>query len=243
MEVAKLWIRPMKSALSFLVAARQCEIADLEQLALTSELVSAIGRLTHALQKERGISNVFLGSHGARFGDRRLAQVMECEQVEQRVRGHFNGLNTDSGGVRNGARLFSRIAFVLQALDALPALRQRIVAQAVPAEEATAAMVRLIGGLLVVVFEAADSATDPEISRALVAMHHHVETTAQRFAHQYSKHSAIARNSKPAAARSAARVAVPESGDWISRTEVTVTRASTRKGCKRSASRPPLRPD
>lgn len=160
----------MKSALSFLVAARQCEIADLEQLALTSELVSAIGRLTHALQKERGISNVFLGSHGARFGDQRLAQVMECEQVEQHVRGQFNGLNTDSGGLRNGARLFSRIAFVLQALDALPALRQRIGAQAVPAEEATAAMVRLIGGLLVVVFEAADSATDPEISRALVAL-------------------------------------------------------------------------
>ena len=85
MEVAKLWIRPMKSALSFLVAA-------LEQLARTSELVSAIGRLTHALQKERGISNGFLGSHGARFGDRRLAQVMECEQVEQRVRGALQWL-------------------------------------------------------------------------------------------------------------------------------------------------------
>ena len=98
--------------------------------------------------------------------------------------GHFNGLNNDSCGVRNGARLFSRIAFVLHALDALPALRQRIGAQVVPAEEATAALVRLIGGLLVVVFEAADRATDPEISRALVALHHHVETTAQRFAHQ-----------------------------------------------------------
>ena len=40
----------MKSALSFLVAARECEIGELEQLALSSELVSLVGRLIHALQ-------------------------------------------------------------------------------------------------------------------------------------------------------------------------------------------------
>ena len=187
----------MKSGLRFLVAARQCEIAELEQLALTSELVSApspaasrqaprggarklgaarrflmslIGRLIHALQKERGISNVFLGSNGTRFGDQRLAQVLECQMVEQEVRQHFNRLDTASGKVRNGPRVFSRIAFVLHALDALPALRQRIAAQALPPEEATATMVRMVAGLLVVVFEAADSATDPEISRSLVAL-------------------------------------------------------------------------
>ena len=160
----------MKSGLSFLVAARQCEIAELEQLALTSELVGLIGRMIHALQKERGISNVFLASHGTRFGDQRLQQLRECERIEQQVRLHFDALDTESGRVRNGARLFSRIAFVLHALDALPALRQRIGVQALPAEEAVTAFIRLIAGLLVVVFEAADSATDPEISRALVAM-------------------------------------------------------------------------
>jgi hypothetical protein len=41
----------MKSGLSYLVAARECEIGDLEQLALTGELVSAIGSLVHALQR------------------------------------------------------------------------------------------------------------------------------------------------------------------------------------------------
>ena len=160
----------MKSGLSFLVAARQCEIAELEQLALTSELVGAIGRLIHALQKERGLSNVFLGSHGTRFGEQRRQQTAECTRVEQAVREHFDALDTDSSHVRNGARLFSRIAFVLHALDALPALRQRVASRALTSAESTAAFVRLISGLLVVVFEAADSATNPEISRALVAM-------------------------------------------------------------------------
>lgn len=160
----------MKSGLSFLVAARQCEIGELEQLAQTSELVGVIGRFTHALQRERGMSNIFLGSQGRRFGAQRRLQVAECRQVEQEVRAQFDLLDTDASRVRNGARLFSRIAVVLHALDALDALRQRIEAQALTARESTEAFIRLVAGLLAVVFEAADSATDPEISRALVAM-------------------------------------------------------------------------
>ena len=160
----------MKSGLNFLVAARQCEIAELEQLALTSELVGAIGKLIHALQKERGLSNVFLSSQGTRFGDQREQQTAECTRVEHSVREHFNAIDTESSHVRNGARLFSRIAFVLHALDDLPALRLRVASQGLTPAESTAAFIRLISGLLVVVFEAADSATDPEISRALVAM-------------------------------------------------------------------------
>ncbi|MES2414899.1 MAG: nitrate- and nitrite sensing domain-containing protein [Pseudomonadota bacterium] len=160
----------MKSGLNFLVAARQCEIGELEQLALTSELVSAIGRLIHSLQKERGISNVFLGSHGTRFQTQRLQQSAECADIELKVREHFDTLDTDSSQVRNGARLFSRIAFVLHALDSLPELRQRIGEQGLTPEESTIAFARLISGLLVVVFEAADSSTDPDISRALVAL-------------------------------------------------------------------------
>lgn len=160
----------MKSGLSFLIAARRCEINDLEQLTRTSALVNVVGRLVHALQKERGISNVFLSSRGARFAGQLPAQVKECRQVEAELRASFDHLDTDAGHLSNGARLFSRIAFVLHELDALPDLRQRIADQAVAAADATAAFVKLITGLLAVVFEAADSATNPEISRLLVAM-------------------------------------------------------------------------
>ena len=67
-----------QSGSSFLLAARRCEIRELEQLARTGELVNVIGRLIHALQKERGLSIGFLASHGTRFGDQRLRQVAEC---------------------------------------------------------------------------------------------------------------------------------------------------------------------
>jgi hypothetical protein len=163
----------MKSGLSFLIAARQCEIDELDQLARTSELVGVIGRLVHALQRERGMSNVFLASRGSRFADQRDPQIAECLALEQEVRAGFDQLETDrhaGRGPGNGARLFSRIAWVLPAWTPCPRLRRRIAALELKPAQAVAAFAKLVAGLLAVVFEAADGATDPEISRLLVAM-------------------------------------------------------------------------
>lgn len=160
----------MKSGLHFLIAARECEIGDLEQLALTGELVGLIGQLVHALQRERGLSNLLLGSRGTRFVQAREHQLRECDAAAWQLRRHFDAMDTQGTAVRNGARLFGRIATVLQALDGLPALRRDIATLAITPQAATAAFVRLVAGLLQVVFEAADSATDPQVSRALVAL-------------------------------------------------------------------------
>lgn len=160
----------MKSGLSFLVAAKRCEIAELQQLALTSALVNVTGRLVHGLQRERGLSNLHLGSQGARFADMRARQIEECRQIEAELRTCFDTLDTGSARIGHGARLFSRIAYVLHGLDALEALRERVASLAWTPRQATEAYVRLIAGLLAVVFEAADSASDPEVSRLLVAL-------------------------------------------------------------------------
>lgn len=160
----------MTSGLNFLVAAKRCEIAELQQLALTSALVNVTGRLVHGLQRERGLSNLFLGSQGLQFGDMRTGQIAICRQIEAELRACFDELDTESARLGNGARLFSRIAYVLQGLDALDGLRAQVQALAWTPQQVTEAYVRLIAGLLAVVFEAADSASDPEISRLLVAL-------------------------------------------------------------------------
>ncbi|HYP70311.1 MAG TPA: nitrate- and nitrite sensing domain-containing protein [Variovorax sp.] len=161
----------MSTGLNFLVAALRCEIDALEELARTSELVADIGRLIHALQRERGLSNGLLASRGERFAAQRQEQIRECLACEQAVRAGFDALAADRRRhSANGARLFSRIAWVLPGMDALPALRSRIGALEFDPAQATAAFVKLVAGLLAVVFEAADGATDPEISRRLVAM-------------------------------------------------------------------------
>ena len=161
----------MTSGLSFLIAARQCEIRELEQLMLTSELVQHTGQFVHALQRERGMTNVVLGSGGKRWTAERARQVADCGRLEAEGRAAFDRLDIDGGRIGNGARLFSRIAYVLHGLESLPALRQRIdVLDGITAAEATQAFTRLVSGLLAVVFEAADSASDPQVSRLLVAM-------------------------------------------------------------------------
>ena len=160
----------MKSGLHFLLAAKCCEIAELQQLTLTAALVDASARLVHELQRERGMSNLYLASAGQRFGAERLAQVAQTARAEDALRQHFDQLDTQATQLRQGARLFARIAYVLHGLAALPALRQQVERGAWLPAQATAAYTRLIAGLLAVIFEAADTASDPAISRLLVGL-------------------------------------------------------------------------
>jgi hypothetical protein len=159
----------MKTGLDFLLAAKRCEIDGLQRLAFTANLVDVTARLVHHLQRERGLTNMVLASQGTRFIEARLAQLVASRQVEAEWRAHFERLDASAAQAGHGARLFSRIAYVLQGLDGLPALRERLSQGDWDTARATEAYVRLIAALLAVVFEAADSATDPEVSRRLVA--------------------------------------------------------------------------
>ena len=116
----------MKSGLHFLLAAKRCEIAELRQLALTAALVDASARLIHELQRERGLSNLYLGSSGQRFGAERLAQIDQSSAADAALRAHFDHLDTEASRLRHGARLFGRIAYVLHGLSALPGLRRQV---------------------------------------------------------------------------------------------------------------------
>jgi hypothetical protein len=158
----------MPAALRFMLAARRCELQSLESLALTCELVTLISQLVHALQKERGYSNIYLGSLQERLLNTLDGLSADAENSEKQVRECLERL--DLGGSTDKARLLNRIAFVLYSLDDLPRLRRRIREQRVTSTDAMFTFTRLIGGLLAVVFEAADTALDPELTRALVAM-------------------------------------------------------------------------
>ncbi|PKM05498.1 MAG: transcription antitermination regulator [Gammaproteobacteria bacterium HGW-Gammaproteobacteria-6] len=160
----------MSSALDFMLAARRSELQGLRALELTCELVSGVSRLVHALQRERGFSNICLGSQDPRFRAglddltadslARQAQVIDC----------FNRMDLDSSCGADKARLFNRIAYVMHCLQGLPLLRQGIRQQQLSSQDATRHFTRPIGGLLSVVFEAADTAVDPDITRSLVAL-------------------------------------------------------------------------
>lgn len=163
-------LRLMISGLHFLIVAKHCEIAQLEALADTSALVDTTGQLVHALQRERGLSSLYLASRADAAHAAWLAQVHNALQLEDALRASYENLHTPRGEPGHGARLFNRMAYAVQGLDALPLLRDQVAASRWSAAHCTAAYVKLIAGLLAVVFEAADSAADPDVSRLLVVL-------------------------------------------------------------------------
>ena len=164
----------MESILAFLVAARRCEVRELEQLARSCALVQAVSELVHRVQAERGCSNLHLASGGTRFEAERTACAAASVEAEAAVRAWLDQADIlDPAGERapaGGARLFTRIALALHGLDALPGLRATIAAGRCAPREATQRFTQVIAALLELVFEAADVAADPAISRVLVAL-------------------------------------------------------------------------
>ena len=153
--------------------AKQREIEELKRLRARSHLVGALGRMIHGLQSERGASSLYLASAGQRFEATRRQLIAECETVENTLR---SALEDELGNVASAnAKIISLMAWVLLGLDALPELRSRISRQRLAGGDAVAAFSRLIAGLISLIFEVADTAVDPDISRLLVGLFNLVE--------------------------------------------------------------------
>ena len=155
------------------LVAKQLEIAELKHLKTRSHLVGVIGHMIHVLQSERGATSIFLASAGKRFDATRRDLIRESESVEKKLRKEIEdelGYSSNSN-----AKIISLMAWVLLGLDALPELRKQIGRQQLSGSEAVAAFSRLIAGLISLIFELADAAVDPNITRLLVGLFNLVE--------------------------------------------------------------------
>jgi AmiR/NasT family two-component response regulator len=157
-------------AARFSRSAQLCRTRDLKQLYILGEVVQAISKLIHALQKERGASSIFLGSSGHAFADCLAACVAESREPETAMRNRLEHIDEQLDRMGAGARFYTRVALAFRALDTLPDTRQRISALALAPRDAVKIFSDLIGRLLAVGFETADIAADPATSRALVAL-------------------------------------------------------------------------
>lgn len=159
----------MSTVLDYLVAARRSEVKELENLSHTCDLVLAISNLIHCLQHERGVSNIFLASKGERYLSLRLERLGDTDAAYKAVLGWLDR-GDEIAEVSGGARLCTKIAFALHALDELAAMRAKVTALRSTAEQNTERYNHIVGTLLSLVFEAADVSVDPDISRLLVAL-------------------------------------------------------------------------
>lgn len=154
----------------FLRSARSCRARDLKLLSILSDLVKGISELIHTLQKERGASSIYLGSNGVQFADRLVERVAESRSLEARVRDHLEHMDGKLDPLSCSARFYTRVAFAFRALDSLPGTREQVSALALAPQDAVKAFTDVIALLLAVGFEAADTAADPQTSRALIAL-------------------------------------------------------------------------
>ncbi|WP_299598602.1 nitrate- and nitrite sensing domain-containing protein [uncultured Microbulbifer sp.] len=161
-----------EDAEKFLLAAKRSEIQALERLANSCELVTTVSDLVHQLQRERGISNIYLVSSGQRFSGLRTEQMAAGSRSADSFRQLLHDHYLQEGRCTNprDMRLLNSIAYSLHGLDELEELRRHVDVFEVSALQSTDAFCRLIAGLLSVVFEAADVADDPEVTRLLVAL-------------------------------------------------------------------------
>lgn len=154
-------------------AAKQREIDELKRFASKAELAGYIGHLIDALQSERGASSIYLASAGARFDITRRALITTAQSIEHVLRTHIaEQLQQPTFG---NAKILSLMSWALLGLDALPELRAQIDGHKLSAYQAVAAFSRLIAGLIALIFELADAAIHPNISRLLVAYFNFVQ--------------------------------------------------------------------
>lgn len=173
----------------FLLAAKHAEITVLEQLSSNCRIVIAVRELIHELQKERGASNIFLASKGERYSSERMQYVSASEQAESTLKSHLKSLYLTDEITSGNPRLLSSITLAMQATDYLPRLREQVSKQMLTPLESTRAYSRLVASLLTVIFEAADIASDPTITRLLVALFNFMQ--AKEYAGQERARGAI----------------------------------------------------
>ncbi|WP_370263315.1 nitrate- and nitrite sensing domain-containing protein [Limnobacter sp.] len=161
----------MSTALNFLLAARRCEVEELSSLARTCELICVASELIHCLQHERGASNLFLASQGKRYAALRSERIQATGVAYNSLLARLVD-GDQPAQLSGGVRLYTKIAMALHALDELPNIRGRVGELLHTPATVTAQYRQVVEALLALIFEAADVAVDPDISRLLVALFH-----------------------------------------------------------------------
>ncbi|KKW68304.1 hypothetical protein AAV94_05690 [Lampropedia cohaerens] len=163
-------ISPGALTRQYMLAARAQEQQALTELAQTCDFVVLTGQLIHALQKERGYSNLLLCRSDAQRLPA-LDQLSEgASQIEAQWRAMLQQPALATLGIWRSARLMNAIAHALYRLDEMPALRRRVRHHDIDDAHAFQLFSQSIASLLNAVLEAMDGVTDPDITRMMVAL-------------------------------------------------------------------------
>lgn len=157
-------------ASDFFIASKHCEIGALESLLKMSKLVSAVSDVIHAVQRERGASNLYVGSHGAEFKSELNQVRLETDGLVVQLVEIFKSLNLETGAEFDRTRLLNRLAHAAHDLASLSQVRGKVDSLELNPNDLVEAYSELVRILLSIIFESADAAVNPKISKCLAAL-------------------------------------------------------------------------
>lgn len=158
------------SAKHFLIAAKDAEITTLHQLKNTLLWVRVLCDLVHHLQRERGLSNVYLASDLERMKSDRAAAMAASDKCVSQL---YELVTPNQDLIVSGkvnARLMTGLAMAVLGLNELDDLRVKVTNGFVCPSDSTQGYNRLVSYLIAVIFEAADVSTDPDVTHTLTAL-------------------------------------------------------------------------
>lgn len=149
---------------SLILTERWQYARDVARVAQLSTLVSSVGGLVHELQKERGVTSVFLSTHGAQF----RTELAEQHRATSAAQPSF--LEQSRLIDAPAPALAEKLALAKGMLTQLPALRADVNALSLQTSESFAYFTGVIHALLEVVPQASFAAQDPTASRSFLAL-------------------------------------------------------------------------
>lgn len=182
MFFASGWGMDTSAALRFLLASRQRELTELQELSATVHLVEAVAVAVHALQRERGLSTLHWGRETVAAHQVLSEQRAHTDAARRQLHAALERLDPGADGwsLRQGSRLYAALAQAFQADDACDALRRwvptgplalaRGLDRRARIAQVTGAYGRMVSRWIAVIQEAADIAVDADVSRHLVSL-------------------------------------------------------------------------
>lgn len=160
---------------SFFLAAKQSEINTIIELKSMLRWVNLICEFIHQLQRERGLSNRLLVGGGEKTKQQRTEQLLLTDEAFEAMKQGLTVVHQSALEGTVSAKLLNLIASALLALEGLNRLRIDIENDKYQPVDATTSYNRLIENLLLIVFEVADHATDPEVTQGLSTLFHLIQ--------------------------------------------------------------------
>ncbi len=138
---------------------------EMERLSTLVGASIEIGNLVHELQRERGMSAVFINSGGAQMAAELPGQRQATNQRLASFRAALAGLDLNS----YGSNIRAVFAAATAAVEALDARRAEITARSIAASASNAYFTTTIGHMLAVTREAVKSSDDAQVTSALLS--------------------------------------------------------------------------